>query len=137
MFPIKNAATLVKMSDFGLLILRLAAGGMMAFGHGLGKLTGFMKGAGANFPDPLGIGGQLSMGLAAGAEFFAALMIIIGLKTRLSTIPLIITMSVAAFLVHGSDPFAQKEKALLYLAMFIIIFLCGPGRHSVDAKLRK
>ncbi len=137
MFAIKNTATLAKMNDFGLLILRLSAGGMMAFGHGLGKLTGVLKGGGASFPDPLGIGGQLSLGLAAGAEFFAALLIILGLKTRLSAIPLVFSMAVAAFLVHGNDPFMKKEKALLYLVMFLVVLFCGPGKHSVDSKLRK
>jgi len=137
MFPIKNTATLMKMNNLGLLFLRITAGGMMAFGHGLGKLTGFLKGAGSGFPDPIGIGGNLSMGLAAGAEFFAALLIIVGLKTRLASIPLIFTMAVAAFIVHGNDPFATKEKALLYLVLFVVIFLCGSGKHSVDAKLRK
>jgi len=43
-------------------------------------------------------------------------------------------MLVAAGMVHLSDPFGKKEKALLYLAMFIAIILLGPGKYSIDKK---
>jgi len=43
-------------------------------------------------------------------------------------------MAVAAFIVHGDDPFGTKEKALLYLAFFIVIALVGPGKFSIDEK---
>ena len=39
----------------------------------------------------------------------------IGLGTRLASIPLMITMFVAAYISHVVDPFGRKEMALLYL----------------------
>jgi putative oxidoreductase len=42
------------------------------------------------------------------------------------------TMLVAAFIVHLDDPFKRKELALLYLVGFLIIFLMGPGKYSVN-----
>ena len=60
----------------------------------------------------------------------------IGLKTRLASVPLIVTMIVAAFIVHAGDPFAKKELALVYLVGFLAIFFTGPGEYSVDARLR-
>jgi putative oxidoreductase len=52
----------------------------------------------------------------------------------LASIPVIITMGVAAFIVHASDPVAIKEKALLYLFAFLAIALLGAGKHSVDKR---
>ena len=43
-------------------------------------------------------------------------------------------MFVAAFIVHFDDPFKNKELAILYLVGFLIIFLMGPGKYSIDRK---
>lgn len=118
-------------SDFGILLLRVGAGLFMALGHGWGKLANFSNIAG-QFPDPLGIGTTLSLGLAVFAEFFCAILVVIGLVTRWAAIPVAVTMAVAAFLVHAQDPFARKELALLYLVAFIAIAFNGAGRYSVD-----
>lgn len=118
-------------SDFGLLVLRLGAGGFMMFAHGWGKLSGFSEYK-EMFPDPIGLGSSLSLGLAVGAEFFCALAIVIGLFTRFASIPLVITMLVAALVVHADDPFQKKELALMYLVPFISLLLTGPGKFSVD-----
>ena len=105
----------------------------MIFGHGWGKLANFSNIA-PNFPDPIGLGSTLSLGLAVGAEVFAALFIVLGLFTRWASIPLIITMAVAAFVAHGGDPFAKKEMALIYLAMYLMLFFTGPGKYSINRK---
>ena len=39
-----------------------------------------------------------------------------------------------AFVVHLDDPFGRKEKAVLYLVGYMIIFLLGPGKYSIDKK---
>ncbi len=118
--------------SIGLLILRVSVGLMMAFGHGLGKLTGFGENA-AQFPDPLGIGSGVTLALMVFAEFFCSLALVVGLATRAAAIPLIIAMAVAVLVVHSDDPFSTKEKALLYLIPFLAILFTGPGRYSLDA----
>lgn len=127
-------------TSLGLLILRIAAGGFMAVGHGYGKLT---TGDASKFPDPLGIGSHLSFYGAVGAEFFCALLVALGLLTRLAALPCIFTMLVAAGVVHAKDPFfmtgagGSKEPAMLYLCMFLAIALAGPGRFSIDRVLAR
>ena len=116
--------------DFGLLIFRLIVGGLMLT-HGYGKFMRVIEGN-FRFADPIGIGPELSLVLTAFAEFFCALLIMFGLLTRLATIPLIIAMAVAAFIQHGADPIGEKEKALLYMACFIILFYKGGGRYTLD-----
>lgn len=119
----------------GLLILRLGVGSMMLFAHGYGKLTGLINCRGGSFPDPIGLGNTLSMVLATSAEFGCSLLIVLGLATRLAAIPLVITMSVAVFVVHADDPWSKKEFALLYLVPCLALFFTGAGRFSLDAAL--
>jgi putative oxidoreductase len=46
-------------------------------------------------------------------------------------------MVVAAFIIHGDDPFAKKEFALLYAIPFLTLVFTGAGKFSLDAKLGK
>ena len=121
--------------DWALLVLRICAGGLMAINHGWGKLLKLFGDEPIKFADVLGMGATASLSLAVLAEFVASVFIVFGLLTRLSTIPAMITMAVAAFMIHWSDPFQKKELALIYLVMFLIIFLMGPGRISLDWKI--
>ncbi|RNC87188.1 MAG: DoxX family protein [Winogradskyella sp.] len=118
-------------NDLALLLLRVGFGGLMLT-HGIPKIDRLANSAG--FPDPLGIGSLPTVILAVIGEVIAPVLIIIGLKTKLAAIPSILTMAVAAFIVHASDPIGTKEKALLYLFAFIVIFLAGPGSYSIDGR---
>lgn len=118
--------------DLALLILRLGASGLMLT-HGIPKVN-MLLASPIQFSDPLGIGAIPSLiGVLIG-EVIAPLFIIIGFKTKIATIPTIITMAVAAFVVHANDSIDIKEKALLFLVCFIVILLAGPGRFSVDKR---
>lgn len=68
---------------------------------------------------------QLGLSLIIFAEFFCSIALILGLFTRLATIPLIIGMGVAAFVAHGADPFSVKEMSLLYLGIYVTLLLTG------------
>ncbi len=119
-----------------MLVLRLVAGLTMAFSHGYGKLTGFSDMSGG-FPDPIGLGSEVALILAIFGEFFCGIFVALGVATRLSAIPIIITMLVAFAVIHGDDPFAKQEMSLLFLAMFTTIFVAGPGKYSVDNYISK
>ena len=119
----------------GLLILRLGMGGLM-MKHGYQKLIHFAeyKGKFINF---LGIGQTMSLSLAIFAEFFCALFVLIGVFTRLATIPVIVVMCVALFKAHNSDFLGEGEMATLYLAGYLSILFVGPGKISVDGMMGK
>jgi len=119
-------------TDITILLLRLVAGGMMIAGHGYGKLLKLIAGPPYEFADPLGIGVHLSFYLATFAEFLCSVLLILGLFTRLATIPLIITMSVVAFIVHINDGLYAMELPLMYLTMYIVILIMGPGRYALS-----
>ncbi|HRE38973.1 MAG TPA: DoxX family protein [Chitinophagaceae bacterium] len=120
---------------FSLLFLRLSMGGLM-IPHGYKKLMNFAAKS-STFADPFHIGGPLSMSLTIFAEFFCAGLILIGLMTRLATIPLIIAMSVALFYSHNGEMFGEGEKAALFLAGYIALLFAGPGKLSADKLIGK
>ncbi|HSL88010.1 MAG TPA: DoxX family protein [Ignavibacteriaceae bacterium] len=119
------------MNDFAIFLLRVTSGAFMLFAHGLPKLNRLFSGGEIRFSDPLGIGTVPSLALAVFSEFFCSILLILGLLTRASLIPLIITMLVAAFIHHAGDPFLQIEKALLFLLIFVVLFLTGPGKFAL------
>lgn len=119
------------MRDLGLLLLRVGFGATMIFAHGYPKLMKVISGD-MSFVDPFGIGQAPTLILATITEVVFPLLIVIGFKTRLASIPAALTMAGAFFVVHANDPFNIKEKALLFLIGFIAIGLLGPGRHSID-----
>ncbi len=126
------------MQDFLQLLLRLAFGGLMLL-HGIPKLgklfsTPFSE---ISFADPLGFGSGVSLVLTVLAEFICAIFVMVGFRTRIATIPLIFTMTVAALFVHAGDPLKDREMALLYLTGYIAIAILGGGKYSLDKLMGK
>jgi putative oxidoreductase len=135
-------------TSFGLLILRVGAGGFMMI-HGWGKVQMVIDGAFDKFADPIGLGTGVSLVLAALAEFFGSLLVVLGLATRLAAASVVFTRGVAAFVIHQSDPWtagaaaklfkagqatswSSKEPALLFLVAFLALVFTGAGQLSVD-----
>lgn len=112
------------------LVLRLAGGGFMLT-HGIPKLQKVLAGD-MGFADPFGIGSGPSLILTVFAEFVCAILLMLGIGTRFVAIPLLITMLVAAFMIHGADPFGKKELALLYGAIYLALAFMGGGKFSLD-----
>lgn len=117
--------------NLSLLILRLATGGFMLT-HGIGKFFKLFGEEPIQFADPIGIGVAASLSLTVFAEVVCSILLILGIATRLSAIPLLITMLVAAFIVHANDGFGKQELALLYTAICLVIAISGGGKFSVD-----
>ena len=141
-----------RMLSLGLLILRLGIGGFMA-SHGWGKVQMLFSGNYEQWKDPLHVSDVGSLALAAGAEFVCALLVAIGLATRCAAVPVVISMSVAALVVHRADPWSMetaakaffagtsktwfsKEPALLFLIPFLALVFTGGGKYSLDAMIR-
>ncbi|HAW51005.1 MAG TPA: DoxX family protein [Flavobacteriales bacterium] len=120
------------MRNIGLLLLRLGIS-LQMITHGWGKFLNLLHGN-LSFADPIGIGESASLMLTVFAEFICSVLIAIGFKTRWAAIPPAITMLVAAFIVHFSDPWGKKELAVIYFTGFVSIALLGPGKYSLDKK---
>ena len=121
------------MNNIALLILRVVFAGSMLYGHGLGKFNKLIQGD-LSFPNPNGIGEAPTLILAVFSEFLAPIFIIFGYKTKFFSFFPAATMFIAAFVVHWGDPFGRVEKALLFLTVFVILMMTGPGKYSIDRK---
>lgn len=126
---------MLQLKDLGLFVLRVGLS-LMMLTHGWGKFNRLFAEE-IKFGDPIGLGSTLSLYLIVLAEFIAPILIILGFKTRWMAFFPAFAMGVAAFVAHGDDPFARKEKALLYLCGYLAVLLCGPGRYALDARLRQ
>ena len=125
-----------KNTDLGLLILRIAVGGLMLL-HGIAKLKGvsFIEGIldGAGLPSFLAYGVYIT-------EIVAPLFIIVGYRTRLASIVFIFGILFAMFLVHSDDIFSLTQQGgwgveLLGLYLFgsITLFFSGGGKIAVSS----
>lgn len=123
------------MKDFSLLILRLVFGGLMFINHGLPKFDKLDK-TPIRFPDPLGVGSEISLYLTLFSEGLCSVLLVLGLFSRWVSLPLLFTMGIAAFYIHLSDPLDSKEASLTYLAAYLIILAFGPGKFSLDKLIR-
>tara|TARA_B100001063_G_scaffold168491_1_gene157657 strand:+ start:2777 stop:3148 length:372 start_codon:yes stop_codon:yes gene_type:complete len=119
------------MNNLALLLLRIIFSGAMIYGHGLGKLNKIIDGN-LKFSDPIGIGEIPTLYLAVFSELIAPIFIIIGFKTKFFSFFPAATMFVAIFIVHLGDPFSRIEKAVLFLAVFVVLMINGPGKYSFD-----
>jgi putative oxidoreductase len=122
-------------ADWGMLILRLGISALLMT-HGFPKFQKIIAGD-FGFADPIGLGTGVSLVATVGAEFFLPILVMIGLCTRLAVLPIIFTMIVVVFVVHGNDEFSKQEHGLLFLFSYLCILLAGPGKYSWDQKLFK
>jgi putative oxidoreductase len=73
---------------------------------------------------------------SAAWELIGGVLIMLGLLTRLTMVPMIINMVVALVLVvlpsvHGVDEFVELDE-VLYILVFFWLLMAGPGRVSLD-----
>lgn len=129
-----------KKLDIVFFLLRIAVGALMLT-HGIGKLSALYGSDPVQFADPIGLGASVSLTLAVFAEVFCSLLLIFGLATRFAAFSLLITMLVAALIIHANDPFSKQELPLLYTAIYVVIVTVGAGKISIDnwiyAKLKR
>ena len=123
--------------DWSILILRTIPSFYMFYYHGMKKIssTSSWEWLGKAAMSTIGIEfGFIYFGfLAALSEAVLVWFIFFGFLTRLSSLFLISTMFFASA-YHLADG-ESAESALIYLTIYLVIFILGPGRYSLDGKL--
>lgn len=125
-----------KNTDLGLLILRIAVGGLMLL-HGIAKIghTSFIGGmlAEKGLPSFLSYGVYLT-------EIVTPLLILVGFRTRLAAAVYVFGALFALFLVHSGQLFSLNENGGwevellgLYIAGGLSLFFTGGGKLGVSS----
>ena len=125
-----------KQKHIGLLLLRLTIGILILF-HGIANMNSnytFIKELveGINLPN------FIAYGVFIG-EIIAPILIIIGYKTRLSSLIIAFNFLIAILLAHSSDIFTLNqyggwgiELQALYLFGSLALFFTGAGKYAVS-----
>jgi len=125
--------------DIPLLFMRLVLaygfwGPAMMKWNNMDGIIDWFSGMGMPFP-------TVNAYLSATTEVSGSVLLLLGLGTRLISIPLMIVMLVAIFTVHISHGFEAGangfEIPLYYLIMLFTLLVYGPGRYSLEGLLRK
>jgi putative oxidoreductase len=135
-----RALALAKITDSAaLLVARLTVGVLFVstgWGkvHNLAKVTDFFTELGIPMP-------AFNAVLASYAELVCGSLLVIGLASRLASVPLMVTMVVAILTakrseLHGiSDLFGFVEWT--YFAILLVIFAMGPGKVALDTLVER
>lgn len=122
--------------DLGLLLLRLAVGGLM-IPHGIFKLIKGTDGI-AGMLAAKGLPEIMAHGVIVG-EVLAPLLIVIGWMVRPAAAVMVFTMAMSIYLAFGWQGFAINEYGgvgvelnLLYLFGALALMFTGPGRYAVE-----
>jgi putative oxidoreductase len=118
-----------------MLLLRIVMGGLL-LKHGYDKMVDF-PGAVDKMISLFGMSKTVCTVLVIFAEFFCSLLVMIGLFTRLASIPVIITMIVALWKVHNFHFISDGQMATLFLGGFLVLLFVGPGKVAVDSMIGK
>jgi putative oxidoreductase len=127
-----------RLQAHGIAILRVALGAIFAahgaqklFTYGLAGTAGAFGQAGIPFP-------ELSAALVIATELLGGSALVLGLFTRLASLPLAVIMVVATLVVHLPAGFFLPQGAeftLMMLAGTAALVLTGPGAFALDRAL--
>lgn len=128
-----------RLRDLALLLGRLAVGLVfMSTGwgkvHSIDKVTGFF--ASLHIPAP-----HFHAYLVGYSELLCGTAIVLGLLTRLATIPLVVSMVVAILTAKRADLHGLFDLVgfdeFTYLVVLVMLAILGPGGWSIDRAIGK
>jgi putative oxidoreductase len=115
----------------GLLFLRVSTAFMLFYVHGLPKVLHYSEEL-AKIEDPFGLGPHISLLAAIFAEVVCPIFLVLGLFTRLATLPVLAVLLIAMLVVHREWSIAEGQFGWLLLICTITIALCGPGEWALN-----
>lgn len=120
--------------SFLILFLRVFFGVLFLI-HGLDKMMNFDQ-LSQTYPSVLGFGSYMTLMVSIFCEFCCSFFLITGLLVRITVIPMIISMAIAFFDIHDAI-LPEGELSLIYLCLFLLLYITGPGRYSIDYLIDK
>jgi putative oxidoreductase len=136
----EQALALAKKTDSVVLLVARLTVGVLFVSTGWGKVNNLAKVT--EFFTELGIPMPgFNATLASYTELVCGALLVIGLASRLASIPLVITMVVAILTAKKSELHSLPDLfgfvEWTYLAILLVIFAFGPGKIALDALVEK
>ena len=122
--------TSTKTMDFCLLFFRIAISTELIIVHGLKKIG--IGSIAEVVPNPFGIPERINEVFAIAANIFFPQLVIMGLFTRLATLPILAVTLTGYFVVHGGDPLPERDIPFMFSLGYLMIAFAGPGKYSLD-----
>ncbi|CAN1573216.1 COG2259 Predicted membrane protein [Flavobacteriaceae bacterium] len=120
-----------KGNDAALLFFRVAIASELIIAHGLKKI-GIGVVIAEIVPNPLGLPEAINQAFATSANIIMPLFIVLGLFTRIATLPILAVTVTGYFVVHFNDPLLIKDIPFMYSVSFLLIAITGAGKYSLD-----
>ncbi|TDW47784.1 putative oxidoreductase [Flavobacterium sp. 270] len=130
-FSLMRSNVGTKLNDVALFFFRIAVSIELIYAHGLKKI-GIGTALAEVVPNPLGLPEALNQVFATAANLVMPIFIILGLMTRLATLPILAVTLTGYFVLHFNDPILVKDVPFMYSLCFLLICFTGAGKYSVD-----
>ncbi len=116
---------------FTMLLFRVLVSFELIVVHGLKKL-GVGVDVAETIPNPLHLPEVFNNGFAIGSNIIAPVFIILGLLTRLTILPVLAVTLTGYFVLHWNDALLIKDVPFIYSTVYMLIWVLGPGKYSID-----
>jgi len=125
-----------KWNNIALFFFRITISCELIYAHGLKKI-GIGTALAEVVPNPLGLPEALNQAFATTANLVMPIFIILGLITRIATLPILAVTLTGYFVLHYNDPALVKDVPLIYSLCFLLICFVGAGKYSLDHYISK
>jgi len=117
--------------DIVLLVFRVLLSAELMYAHGLKKL-GIGIAEAEQVPNPLQLPELWNSFFAISANLFFPVLVMLGLFTRLTVLPILAVTLTGYFVLHFHDAPLIKDTPFMYSLSYLLIFFLGAGKYSLD-----
>ncbi len=128
---------LARFGDLGLLLLRLVTGAFLIYQSHDNILSAGRMDEFEEFLTQFGFPAvEVLAPLCVWAQFLCGIAFVLGFLTRWAGLVTVFVFIVAVVMVHWPQDFAGWWPALILVFLGVLFATEGPGRYSVDARIR-
>lgn len=120
--------------DAGILLFRVALCLELIVVHGLKKI-GIGTAVAEVVPNPLNLPDQFNQLFAISANLIFPVFVLFGYLTRLAILPILAVTLTGYFIIHWNDSPLVRDIPFMYSLAFLLLFVTGPGKYSIDYRL--
>lgn len=123
-------------NNWVLLCFRVLLSLEMIYAHGLKKI-GVGVAVAEKVPNPLHLPEVINNAFAISANIFFPILVVFGLFTRLSVLPILAVTLTGYFVLHFDDAPLVKDTPFMFSLSYLVVLFLGAGKYSLDNYLFK